>query len=81
MQFEKTLINEKTAVADKKGMDISPYVTRMSFNHLIISAIINDFSNPFWETMKIPLQSKPFSLMRLPVCPFGQTMFVDCASH
>ena len=65
MQFEKTHINEKTAGADKKSMDISPYVTRMSFNHLIISAIINDFSNPFWgNSMKIPLKSKPFSLRR-----------------
>ena len=67
---------KKTAGADKKGMDISPYVTRMSFNHLIISAIINDFSNPFWgNSMKIPLQSK------LPVCPFGRTLFVDCESQ
>ena len=30
----------------------------------------------FGKTMKIPLQSKPFSLKQLPVSHFGQTMFV-----
>ena len=54
-------------------MDIYPYVTRMSFNHLIISAIINDFSNPFWgNSMKIPL----------PVCLFGIFVYLSiCLSY
>ena len=37
--------------------------------------------NHFVETMKILLQSKPFSLKQLLMCFFWQTRFVECESH
>ena len=39
------------------------------------------FLQSFWgNSMKIPLQSKPFSFNQLPESLFGQNLFVDCES-
>ena len=38
-------------------------------------------SNLQEDSMKIPLQSKPYSFKQLPMSPFEQSIFVECYSH
>ena len=54
------------------------YLPCVNLIRMIIPAEIDNFSNYFWgNSMEIPMQLKSL----IPVCPFGQTLFLECECH